>query len=274
MRTIPFSLILRQILARGELNEPRTTTPDISVVAISHGPTPYYTPILNELSRRVRLHVVYMGSGSVPDAVAGWGDFQDVWGEPPAFPHTFHKSVPIRVGQFDFAARLSAGISQTLRRLRPDVVLVHSWGPLMIEPLVWAHATGRRSVMWTESSARTGLLRDRVSMFVRRRIVSMADAFLATGALARQFIIDLGADPQRVVTSPLPSPLAGAIEAIVRHAHIIGPVVRLELGRRDTGELFEAELRKERYHELKLQPGDLVFVTFRNLRVFVTDYSI
>lgn len=67
---------------------------------------------------------------------------------------------------------------------------------------------------------------------------------------------------------------AGAIEAVVRHTHIIGPVVRLELRRRDTGEPFEAELRKERYHELKLQPGDLVFVTFRNLRVFVTDYSI
>ncbi|MBI3990046.1 MAG: sulfate ABC transporter ATP-binding protein [candidate division NC10 bacterium] len=67
---------------------------------------------------------------------------------------------------------------------------------------------------------------------------------------------------------------AEAIEAIVLHIYAVGPVVRLELKRCDTGDLIEAELSKERYQELKVQAGDLVFVRLRHLRVFVSEYSI
>lgn len=182
------------------------------VVAISQGPTPYYTPILNALAERVQLHVVYMGRGADPGAGAvGWSDFRDIWGEPPAFEHSYHGSLPIRVGRLDFHARVSVGISRELRRLDPDVVLVHSWGPLMMEPLIWSRVASRRAVMWTESSARTGLLRDPVTMFSRRRLVALADAFLSTGTLATRFIEDLGANPRRVVRSCLPSALAETI---------------------------------------------------------------
>jgi len=191
-----------------------TARSDVFVVAISQGPTPYYTPILNALSERVRLHVLYMRRGSRPgSAAAGWADFNDLWGEPPRFEHSFYRSLAIRMGRVDFHARVSVGIFRELRRLNPDVVLVHSWGPLMIEPLLWARLTRRHSVMWTESSARTGLFRDPVSMFIRRRLVALADTFVATGRLATQFIIDLGADPGRVVRSCLPSALAETIAA-------------------------------------------------------------
>lgn len=191
-----------------------TARSDVSVVAISQGPTPYYTPIFNALAERVRLHVVYMGRGSRPgSALAGWTDFNDLWGERPTFEYSFYGSLPIRVGRLDFHVRVSAGICRVLRRLNPDVVLVHSWGPLMVEPLVWARLTRRHSVMWTESGARTGLFRDPVSMFIRRRLVARADTFVATGRHAAQFILDLGADPGRVVRSCLPSALAETIAA-------------------------------------------------------------
>lgn len=189
----------------------------VSVVAISQGPTPYYTPILNALSERVRLHVVYMGRGADPGSgTARWSDFQDLWGEPPTFEHSFHGSRPIGIGRLDFHARFSVGIGRRLRRLDPDVVLVHSWGPLMIEPLLWSRVAGRRAVMWTESSAGTGLLRDPITMFARRRLVALADAFLSTGTPATKFIEDLGADPGRVVRSCLPSALAEEMAATLR----------------------------------------------------------
>lgn len=185
------------------------------VVAVSQGPTPYYTPILNELSKLVRLHVVYMGRGSLPrSGHAGWTDFQDIWGEPPAFEYSSYRSLPIAVGRLDFHARLSVGISKQLDRLAPDVVVVHSWGPLMIEPLIWSRRAGRRAVMWTESSARTGLLRDPITMFARRRVVAHADAFLSTGSMAAGFVEDLGADPRRIVRSCLPSPLAESMASM------------------------------------------------------------
>ena len=185
-----------------------------SVVAIFQAPTPYYTPILNELADRVRLHVVYLGYGGEHAAHgSSWADFKDVWGEAPRFDRSDHRSMAIRFSRLDFHAHFSIGVGRRLSRLRPDIVLAHSWGPLMVEPLVWARMHEHRSVMWTESGASTGLLRDPVSMAVRRRIVGLADAFVSSGSEATRFVQDLGADPARVITSCLPSALAGTIAA-------------------------------------------------------------
>jgi len=60
-----------------------------------------------------------------------------------------------------------------------------------------------------------------------------------------------------------------AIEAIVRHIQRIGPRVHLELTRGDTGDLIEVELSKERYWEMQIAPGERVFITPRQLKVFV-----
>ena len=60
-----------------------------------------------------------------------------------------------------------------------------------------------------------------------------------------------------------------AIAAVVNHVHPIGPLVHLELARGDTGDLIEVDLTKERYQELQFQEGERVFVTPRNLKVFV-----
>lgn len=67
-----------------------------------------------------------------------------------------------------------------------------------------------------------------------------------------------------------------SIAAAVRHISPVGPVIRLELQRADTGDLIEAELTRERYHELALRTGESVFVKPRKLKVFVDegDYSI
>ena len=64
---------------------------------------------------------------------------------------------------------------------------------------------------------------------------------------------------------------SAVIEAIVRYVHAVGPVVRVELKRRDNGDIFEAQLSKERYNELTLKVGDAVFAWPRNLRVFAPD---
>lgn len=66
-----------------------------------------------------------------------------------------------------------------------------------------------------------------------------------------------------------------SIRATVRHVSAVGPRVRLELERRDDGGRIEAELSRERYHELRLHAGEEVYVKPRKLRVFLDDdYSI
>jgi sulfate transport system ATP-binding protein len=60
----------------------------------------------------------------------------------------------------------------------------------------------------------------------------------------------------------------GLITATVKFIAAAGPAVRLELTRQDNGGLLEAEITRERFHELALRVGDKVDVAPRNLRVF------
>ena len=64
------------------------------------------------------------------------------------------------------------------------------------------------------------------------------------------------------------------IEAVIKHIHAVGPTVRIELARRDNGELMEAELTRERFADLALKAGEEVHVKARKLQVFTEDYSI
>jgi sulfate/thiosulfate transport system ATP-binding protein len=60
-----------------------------------------------------------------------------------------------------------------------------------------------------------------------------------------------------------------AIEAVVTQVHPIGPLVQVELARKDTGDVIAVDLTKERHQELQLQEGERVYVTPRNVKVFV-----
>jgi sulfate transport system ATP-binding protein len=62
-----------------------------------------------------------------------------------------------------------------------------------------------------------------------------------------------------------------ALEAEVAHVQAVGPLVRIELRRLDSGALMEADLTKERYRELACQAGDRLFVHPKSVRVFAED---
>lgn len=70
-----------------------------------------------------------------------------------------------------------------------------------------------------------------------------------------------------------------SFEAHVSYIHAIGPLVRLELQRLSNGlvgaesleaEPIQAELTQERFRELNISQGERVFVTPRNVRVFLS----
>ena len=170
------------------------------LVHVSNGPLPYHTPILNELDSLVDLHVIYM-STSHP-----LGSFVDLWGSDPRYEYETYWSLPATWRRVDFRAQLSLGVSRRLSQLNPDTVLVISWGPLSWEPLVWCRRSRARTVMWSESTAFSGLLRGRASNSFRRALVSLADAVVTESSSATSFVRQLGAT--KVVTSCLPSPNA------------------------------------------------------------------
>jgi len=61
--------------------------------------------------------------------------------------------------------------------------------------------------------------------------------------------------------------------AAVRHINSAGPQVRLQLTA-DSGDAVEVEMTQERYRALALAPGSRIFVTPRQVKIFVADYSI
>jgi sulfate transport system ATP-binding protein len=59
------------------------------------------------------------------------------------------------------------------------------------------------------------------------------------------------------------------VEATLNHAIRIGPVVRLELERKDDGTVVEVELSRERYDHLNVETGKVVYFKPRRARVFL-----
>jgi glycosyltransferase involved in cell wall biosynthesis len=199
------------VTARQAFARPRVTF-------LSQAPTPYLTPILNALSERVDLDVLFFrrpGGGTRRNEA--WSEFRDPWGEPPRFTCRFANSLLLHEPRTDFHVQVAFGAAwRTLSRSQPDVVIVHGWGPLVIEPLAWATAHGRGRVLWTESHAESGLIRTTVSDKLRRAILLRADAVVSNGTLATAYAERLGVEPGRIITSCLPSrptSLGGARDA-------------------------------------------------------------
>ncbi len=65
-----------------------------------------------------------------------------------------------------------------------------------------------------------------------------------------------------------------SLQARVVHLNPVGSVIRVHLETRETRQAIHVELSPARAAELALQPGDIVAVAPRNVRVFVPDYSI
>ena len=98
---------------------------NVKLVCIFASPMPYNTPILNELARRLDLHVIYLSSkGRITR-------FADLWGEEPQFDYSFFWSGALTSAAVDLRASFSIGISRRLSRLRPDAILVRSWQPVV-----------------------------------------------------------------------------------------------------------------------------------------------
>ncbi len=79
--------------------------------------------------------------------------------------------------------------------------------------------------------------------------------------------------PHELEVAPHAAGDSSAVAATILHIGWIGPVVRLELQREDTGQTLEAEIPRDRYRQLDLKIGDRVDLTPRNLRVFDKDDS-
>jgi len=79
--------------------------------------------------------------------------------------------------------------------------------------------------------------------------------------------------PHELVIQHQPNGSA-SIQATVLHVNPAGSRVKVELKAVESDQLINAELTTERFAELGLKSGDVVFVSASKARVFTSDYSI
>jgi len=174
----------------------------LKLVALFGSPAPYTTPILNALAKRLDLHAIYLAGENRVNR------FADSWGVEPEFEYSVSWARGLDVPSVDLHLELSAGVARRLNRLKPDGILLVSWGPTAAEPLLWSRWSGTSAVMWSESTVFSGLLRGSVSTRVRGWITRAFDGYVTNGSQATRYLEELGVQPGRIVTSALPAGIA------------------------------------------------------------------
>ncbi len=104
----------------------------------------------------------------------------------------------------------------------------------------------------------------------------VAQEQLAHGSVGAEAVLPSDVPDEHEVTFVRPHDLevnrsrtnSSQLEANVRHVLAAGSRVRIELSTQESAQVIEVELTKERYRELNLREGEVVFVHPRHRRVF------
>jgi glycosyltransferase involved in cell wall biosynthesis len=162
------------------------------VALLTEIPAPYRIPLFNELAQRVELTVLFLRDRD------------------PQRPYRLHDD------EFRFEWRilrgrdlmlrgrwvvLNAGVLRTLRRLRPDAVLVGGWNePAFLLAAAWARGRGVPVVLWSESTGsdrRSGRLET-----AKRVLLRLPHGFVVPGRAAAAYLEQLGVARDRIAVAP------------------------------------------------------------------------
>lgn len=167
------------------------------IVIVTNLPTPYRIPLFNALSRRLarrdwRLTVVFLVRGY---ARRKWDmDEKNI-----EFEHEFVEGRHTVVGEALVA--FSPALFRSLRRLRPDAVIVGSMGFPALWTAVYSILHSVPFVLWSgETRTQATRRRDYFGMrrSIRRLLARLASAGLAYGSEARDFLMELGMSTDRI----------------------------------------------------------------------------
>lgn len=162
-------------------------------------PTPYRAPLLTRIAAELDhdMEVVFCDR---PRSFRSWGELAL------PFPHRFLRSVGVKVpGSPSDRQTFAPGVVLHLLRTRPAALVAPGWfDPTVLLAICTARLLRIPYVIASESHARRP--RSRTAPVFRALIagpvVRSAAAVMATGTLARDYAIGLGADPERTFIRP------------------------------------------------------------------------
>jgi glycosyltransferase involved in cell wall biosynthesis len=92
---------------------------------------------------------------------------------------------------------IQPGLWFLLRRLRPDVIIACGFNAQALLAALYARSARKPVIMFNEATAHAERFATRLRTYFRKRVVRLFDAFIASGAETRRFLLSLGADERR-----------------------------------------------------------------------------
>jgi glycosyltransferase involved in cell wall biosynthesis len=187
----------------------------MKLALVTEIPAPYRIPLWNALAQRVDLRVIFLAER---DPRRAYDLHRDEW----RFDRCVLPGREILVrGRW---LVLNRGVRHALRDA--DAVLVGGWNqPAFLQ----AARAGLPYALWVESTvrdARSGRLE-----WLKRRLLASAAGVVVPGSAARDYVLGLGVEPERIATAPNAFDLTGFTEAVEReraaHAPTVLAVARL-----------------------------------------------
>jgi len=166
----------------------------IRVAVVSPEPTPYRAPLFDRLAREPDIDLTVLYAAHTVAARQ--------WSVELEHPALFLRGIQLptsRVLKHDYP--ITPSVIPVLARVRPDCVVVAGWSVFASQiAIAWARMHRVPYVVMSESH-----LLDRRPPWIRAlkramipRVVESASGFLVPGSLARDALVDYGADPARI----------------------------------------------------------------------------
>jgi len=156
--------------------------------------SPYRIPLFEALASQsdIKLHVVLLAEN---EANRQWR----VQLENPNFSCQVLPGVHSFFPQWELHLHVNWGIHRTIRRVRPDVLIVSGYDSLAYWlALLWSRVYGIPLVLWFASSLLSARYRRGVIASAKRFFVRKAHAYVAFGTKAAECLVALGANPKKV----------------------------------------------------------------------------
>jgi glycosyltransferase involved in cell wall biosynthesis len=171
-----------------------TTTNDTRprVLLIHNFISPYRVPLFRELNQRFDLDIWILGDIA---KLREWrGD-----APPDAFRYRMLPHVSVGLGSRYNRVLLNPGFSWAFMRHRCDAIICCGWdAPVFFQAACLARLRGLPFVLWAGSTAAENSWYRSVARWPVAQLVQSADAWLAYGSRARDYLVDLGATEERV----------------------------------------------------------------------------
>ena len=106
------------------------------------------------------------------------------------------KTIKIKKRYDNYYLHIPTGVSKTLDKIKPDVVVGSEYNPTIIQALYYCRRKNIPFVSWTDGTLFSERNRNFVQKFLRRHVISKAEAYIASSTKSKEAQIYYGADEE------------------------------------------------------------------------------